>query len=89
MVVDYKTDAIDQNSAEYIANSRYREQAGSYALITERVTQKRVKDVVFLFLRPKTEEPMQDLEVLMAAAESAAERYLRRLPVVSISSISR
>lgn len=79
VVVDYKTDAIDANAAEYIANSRYREQAGSYALITERVTQKRVKDVVFLFLRPKDEVPMQDLEALKENAKSAAEHYLQGL----------
>ena len=78
VVVDYKTDAVDQNSTEYIANSRYRQQAGSYALITERVTQKRVKDVVFLFLRPKAEEHMQDLEALKVAAERAADQFLRR-----------
>ena len=78
VVVDYKTDAIDQDSTEYIANSRYREQAGSYALITERVTRKRVKDVVFLFLRPKAEVAMQDLEALKAAAESTAVQYLQR-----------
>ena len=78
VVVDYKTDAIDKDSAEYIANSRYREQAGSYALITERVTTKRVKDVVFLFLRPKGEVPMQDLESLKEKAKSAAEHYLQR-----------
>ena len=81
VVVDYKTDAIDANAAEYIANSRYREQAGSYALITERVTQKRVKDVVFLFLRPKDEVPMQDLEALKENAKSAAEHYLQRQQV--------
>ena len=81
VVVDYKTDAIDQDSTEYIANSRYKEQAGSYALITERVTGKRVKDVVFLFLRPKAEEPMQDLELLKASAESTAVQYLQRQQV--------
>ena len=83
VIVDYKTDAIDANAAEYIANDRYRGQAGSYALITERVTGKTVKDVVFLFLRPKAEERMQDLEALKAGAERAAEAYLRSLPTVA------
>ena len=78
VVVDYKTDAIDASATEYIDNSRYREQAGSYALITERVTGKRVKDVVFLFLRTQEEKPMQDLEALKSAAERAAEAYLGR-----------
>ena len=76
VIVDYKTDAIDESSTEYIANSRYSEQAGSYALITEKVTQKRVKDVIFLFLRPKAEERMHDLDSLKSAAERAAEAYL-------------
>ena len=76
VIVDYKTDAIDANAAEYIANDRYSEQAGSYALITEQVTGKRVKDVIFLFLRPKAEEPMQDLEALKIAAQQAAELHL-------------
>ena len=76
VIVDYKTDAIDESSTEYIANSRYREQAGSYALITEQVTGKRVKDVIFLFLRPKAEERMHDLDFLKSAAERAAELYL-------------
>ena len=77
VIVDYKTDAIDANAAEYIANNRYREQTGSYALITEQVTGKRVKDVVFLFLRPKHEERMHDLEALKTAAERTAEAYLQ------------
>ena len=78
VVVDYKTDAIDEDSTDYIANNRYREQAGSYALITEYATGWRVKDVVFLFLRPKDEVPMQDLEALKANANTAAEQYLQR-----------
>ena len=80
VVVDYKTDNINANAAEYIANNRYREQAGSYALITERATQKPVKDVVFLFLRPKSEHSMQDLESLKVNAKLQAEEYLQRQP---------
>ena len=80
VVVDYKTDNINANAAEYIANNRYREQAGSYALITERATQKPVKDVVFLFLRPKSEQSMEDLESLKAGAKLQAEEYLQRQP---------
>ena len=76
VVVDYKTDNINANAAEYIANNRYREQAGSYALITERATQKPVKDVVFLFLRPRSEHSMEDLKSLKANAEREAKQYL-------------
>ena len=80
VIVDYKTDNINANAAEYIANSRYSEQAGSYALITEKITQKRVKEVVFLFLSPRKEESMPDLNGLKAAAKNAAEQYLQRHP---------
>ena len=76
VIVDYKTDAIDEDSAGYIADNRYREQAGSYALITEKVTGKRVKDVIFLFLRPEAEKRMPDLDALKAAAGRAAELHL-------------
>ena len=78
IIVDYKTDNINANAAEYIANSRYRQQAGSYALITEKVTQKRVKEVVFLFLSPRKEESMPDLDGLKASAKNAAERHLEK-----------
>lgn len=77
VVVDYKTDAIDADAAEYIADSRYRMQAGSYALIAERATRMHVKDVVFLFLRPKSEHSMADLDALKAEAERAAVERLR------------
>ena len=78
VIVDYKTDNINANAADYIANNRYREQAGSYALITEKVTQKRVKEVVFLFLSPRKEESMPDLNGLKAVAKNAAERHLEK-----------
>ncbi len=77
IVVDYKTDAINANAAEYIANTRYRRQAGSYALITERATNKRVKDVVFLFLNPRSEHSMADIDALKADAERAAQEHLQ------------
>ena len=77
VIVDYKTDAIDADVAEYIANSRYRMQAGSYALVAERATRMRVKDVVFLFLRPRSEHSMADLDALKAESERAAVERLQ------------
>jgi len=81
VVVDYKTDAINANATEYTANSRYRMQAGSYALITERATKKRVKDVVFLFLNPRSEHRMEDIDALKADAERAAQEHLQETDV--------
>ena len=71
VVVDYKTDAIE---AEHVpdAAQRYELQAGAYALMVSRATGKRVKEIVFLFLRPKREQPFHNVEELAAAAERAA-----------------
>lgn len=71
VVVDYKTDSIGNSDLqEYI--ERYNMQAGSYALAVERATGMPVKDVVFLFLRPKREVSMQPIDALKADAERAA-----------------
>ena len=79
VIVDYKTDAIDQDSTEEYA-ARYYTQAGCYALAAERATQRRVKEVAFLFLRPKSEQRIQNLSALKAAAEQAAFAHLTAQP---------
>ena len=79
VIVDYKTDAIDQAHTEEYA-ARYYTQAGCYALAAERATQRRVKEVAFLFLRPKSEQRIHDLTALKAAAEQAAIAHLSAQP---------
>ena len=79
VIVDYKTDAIDQDHTEEYA-ARYHTQAGCYALAAERATQRRVKEVAFLFLRPKSEQRIQNLSALKAAAEKAAVAHLAAQP---------
>ncbi len=76
VVVDYKTDAIDSSQTEDAA-SRYRLQAGAYALMVSRATGKRVKEVVFLFLRPKSEQRLTDVESLAREAERVAESHFQ------------
>ena len=71
VVVDYKTDAIDAAHVPDAAQ-RYELQAGAYALMVSRATGKRVKEIVFLFLRPKREQPFHNVEELSARAELAA-----------------
>ena len=73
VVVDYKTDAIDEAHVPDAAE-RYRLQAGAYALMVSRATGKRVKEIVFLFLRPKSEQSYANVDALAAAAQRAAER---------------
>ena len=79
VIVDYKTDAIDQDSTEEYT-ARYHTQAGCYALAAERATQRRVKEVAFLFLRPKSEQRIHNLAELKAAAEQAAIAHLAAQP---------
>ncbi len=73
VVVDYKTDAIDEAHVPDAAE-RYRLQAGAYALMVSRATGKRVKEIVFLFLRPKSERSYTNVGELAEAAREAAER---------------
>lgn len=82
VIVDYKTDAIGQSQTEEYT-ARYHTQAGCYALAAERATQRRVKEVAFLFLRPKSEQRIHNLAELKAAAEQAAIAHLAaQLPTV-------
>ena len=73
VVVDYKTDAIDEAHVQDAAE-RYRLQAGAYALMVSRAAGKRVKEIVFLFLRPKSERSYYNADELAAEAERAAAR---------------
>lgn len=74
VVVDYKTDSLEAGETED-AVKRYRLQAGSYALAIQKATGKPVKEVVFLFLQPRREEHMEDIEHLLGEAEGAVNRY--------------
>ena len=77
VVVDYKTDAIDAAQTQYAAE-RYRLQAGAYALMMSRSTGMTVKEVVFLFLRPRREQVLTAVAALGREAERVAEDYFLR-----------
>ena len=76
VVVDYKTDALEDDEAINRAMTRYRLQGGAYALAAARVTGLPVREVVFVFLQPQREVHVDDLEKAMAAAEEAATTRL-------------
>ena len=76
VVVDYKTDAVGSGEMEEQAVGRYRLQAGSYALAVQRATGKPVKEIVLLFLQPRSERSLTDVPRLMEEAERRAEAYL-------------
>ena len=75
VVVDYKTDAV---SAHETANSvlAYRLQGGAYAHGIREVTGQEVKEVVFLYLQPRREERLGDLEQAMRDASAGAAAML-------------
>ncbi len=79
VVVDYKTDAVPNEAAVREAMERYRLQGGAYALAVQRVTGRPVREVIFVFLQPQIEEPVKDLDALVADAGAAAEAYLAGL----------
>ena len=83
VVVDYKTDYIDAGEREEQAVEKYRLQAGSYALAIQRATGKPVKEIVLLFLQPRSEKSLTDVPQLMEEAERRAESYLEAAGGVS------
>ncbi|MCE2457204.1 MAG: UvrD-helicase domain-containing protein [Dehalococcoidia bacterium] len=76
VIVDYKTDSVTAEGAAAAA-ARYRPQAAGYALAIQRaMPQRKVAEVVFLFLEPHSEESMSDIEELTAEGEALATDYL-------------
>ena len=75
VVVDYKTDYVSgQETSEAVG--RYRLQGGAYAHAVQLLTGKAVKEVVFLYLQPKREERLPDLDQAMQEARNEAENLL-------------
>ena len=75
VIVDYKTDSVSAEGASAAA-ARYRPQAAGYALAIQKATERRVAEVVFLFLEPHSEESMTDVDELTAEGELLATAYL-------------
>ena len=75
VVVDYKTDSIDADRTQE-AMRRYELQAGAYGLAVQKATGMRVKEIVFLFLRPRSEAVVANIQELAERAETEAEQYL-------------
>jgi len=74
VVVDYKTDALDAGETGD-AVDRYRIQGGVYALALEKATGQPVKEVVFLFLRPRKEETIIGVAQIKDLAEARVAAY--------------
>ena len=65
VVVDYKTDALQEAEAVDHALDRYRLQAASYALILEQSLKRRVERCVLLFFHPGEEREVTNLDAAM------------------------
>ena len=74
VVVDYKTDSVSEEDARDAA-AKYRVQAGAYALMVQQATSRPVKEIVFLFLRPRSEQTLTEVHELADLAESLAADY--------------
>ncbi|MDO8473173.1 MAG: 3'-5' exonuclease, partial [Dehalococcoidia bacterium] len=70
VIVDYKTDSIGEEQTAAKAQ-HYRTQAGAYILAVQQITGKKVKEVVFVFLRPQREERLKDIVGLATDAQEA------------------
>ena len=78
VVVDYKTDAVTESQLPEVID-RYRLQGGAYAHAIGQITGKTVKEVVFLYLQPKSEVVLPDLAGAMEGARAAAQSLLQSL----------
>ncbi|MDE2939833.1 MAG: UvrD-helicase domain-containing protein [Chloroflexota bacterium] len=75
VVVDYKTDSVDEDRVEE-AVEKYRLQGGAYAYAVSRATGTRVKEVRFLYLEAETEVLLPDLDGAVREAEGRAKEEL-------------
>lgn len=78
VVVDYKTDSIEADRTQE-AMRRYELQAGSYGLAVQKATGMEVKEIVFLFLRPRSEAVVANIQELAERADLEAEKYLQEV----------
>ena len=62
VIVDYKTDSLNNEEDIQQSMGSYRLQGGAYALALQTSSKKSVKEAVFLFLQPGKEVVVEDLE---------------------------
>jgi ATP-dependent exoDNAse (exonuclease V) beta subunit len=77
VIVDYKTDAIDEEPSDG-KREQYSLQAGIYAVAASSITGKPVKEVVLMFLRRPLELSFTDIPSLTARAERAIDAVVAR-----------
>ena len=76
VVVDFKTDSVIPAEASSPLKEDYRLQGGAYAHAIRSATGKEIKEVVFVFLQPKREVRLDDLEGAVRDAAAEAEKSL-------------
>ncbi len=76
VVVDFKTDSVSAAEASGPLKEDYRLQGGAYAYAIREATGKEVKEMVFVYLQPRREVRVENLEGAMQDAASEAEKSL-------------
>lgn len=76
VVVDYKTDVLEEEGVPPKVEERYTLQAGAYALIVTEVTGKSVREAVIVFLRTGQELTIGDIDDLQSKARDRAMAML-------------
>jgi ATP-dependent exoDNAse (exonuclease V) beta subunit len=76
VVVDYKTDVLESEEAIAERTEHYRIQAGAYTLAVQAAAGKPVKEVVLLFLQPRREVVLTDIDAIAREAQLAAAEYV-------------
>ena len=79
VMVDYKTDSVPLAEVDQ-AVERYRLQGGAYACAMSRATGKTIKEVRFLYLQPRRDVVLSDLDGAVREAEKRARERLAVSP---------
>ena len=75
VIVDYKTDSVPEAEVDQ-AVEHYRLQGGAYACAMSRATGKPIKEVRFLYLQPRRDVVLPDLDGAVQDAERRAQERL-------------
>lgn len=79
VIVDYKTDTLNDESDLPEAQGKYELQGGAYAFAVEEATKKPVKEVVLIFLRSGKELKVFDIDIHKAEARDRAVSVLSKI----------
>ena len=80
VIVDYKSDAVDDDAAVQAKMNHYKWQGASYAAAVQLAANRNVKDVQFLFVRREQSQSIADLPDLLADLGAMVSEHFRNAP---------